>query len=241
MNANSVPPSPPLPPPKLESDESLEAKSEEKAFRKVKQSSVDINQLYAHQEFERLVHGRMAVVGATCSLTTSININQATFDRLTIRKEDCIRTIGGPVGHPYNIKMKKVPKHKGDNGTYQYEFDLHITIDELEEEFGSLDVASIMAGDSTEMILLNKNKFPEMANKPMIPLQKGDAFWTEISEDPKLMGAKLLQLQSVYFTLCENGNEDALPRLLSFVSTVIKRCSIFMLATSKKSYQLRQK
>jgi hypothetical protein len=208
MNVNTVPPSPPLPPPppppKLESDESLQAKSEEKAFRKVKKSLVDINHLYAHQEFERQVHSRMAVVGATCSQTSFIKINQATFDQLTIRKEDCTRTIVSPVGHPY----KPAPEEK----TYQFELDLHITIDEVEEESGSLDVASIMAGVSTEMILLNKDKFLDMADtdgKPMIPLQKGDAFWTEISEDPRFMRFKLLELQSVYFILCENGKEDA--------------------------------
>jgi hypothetical protein len=87
MSTNTVPPSPLQR--KLES-ESLEAKSEskgssEKAVRKVKQSSVEINHLNTHQEFERQVHGRMAMVGATCSLTTFIDVDSDTFKKLEIR------------------------------------------------------------------------------------------------------------------------------------------------------------
>ena len=66
-----------------------------------------------------------------------------------------------------------------------------------------------MAGFSnTEMILLNEYKFPAMpSDKPTIPLKKGDAFWTEISEEPELMLAKLWQLQLAFCALCEEKGE----------------------------------
>jgi hypothetical protein len=58
------------------------------------------------------------------------------------------------------------------------------------------------------MILLNEKEFPTMSDgKPMIPLNKGDAFWAEISEDPKQTVAKLWQLQCAFCALCEHKDE----------------------------------
>ena len=64
-----------------------------------------------------------------------------------------------------------------------------------------------MAGVSAEMILLNGYKFPAMIDEPTIPLKKGDAFWTEISEEPALMVTKLWQLQCAFCALCEEKGE----------------------------------
>jgi hypothetical protein len=115
-----------------------------------------------------------------------------------------------------------------------YHFCCSAIVDELEEG-ETLDVATNLAGVSTGMILLNKKGFPTMSDgKPTIPVKKGDAFWTEISEDPRLTLSKLWQLQCAFCALCEhedgvhpkaaivclNGDKDTFSEAVSHIEAV---------------------
>jgi hypothetical protein len=146
--SNEIPPSP-QGKPKSEETVRVEPESESpkvvlKRITTEVQKSVEIDHIQTKQEFERQVHGRMDVTGVEYSRTKMIKVDEGTFAKLKDRQKECYRTIPALPGFSTNKSngKKYTPSNKAT--TYQYEVDLHITVDEVEEG-KALDLATIMA------------------------------------------------------------------------------------------------
>lgn len=176
---------------------------------------IDVQHVYAVNEFERQVFGRINAQGfAGKQLAGYILTDEekGKLDQELIKAESQVTHIKKTLSwDTKNYKKRK--KQRGTTGdctTHSIECDFYVQLTKVNGNSGTVSLRSILLDVAEDIQQLNESS--SAGRKQDVMLETDDLLWMEIAETPQSLRNKLLQLERAYRLFKEN-NDKLLPRV----------------------------